>query len=131
MRQELWPAPQGEHGAEIQQYFAGRNRHLAEVLVAVEEHGRSIGFAELSIRSCADGCESDRVAYLEGWFVDSAFRRQGAGAALVRAAEQWARRLGCTEFASDTEIDNSASATAHKALGFAEVSRVICFRKAL
>src|SRR5438105_3700232 len=131
MRQELWPAPPGDHAAEIQQFFDGMNQQLAAVLVAVEEHGRPVGFAELSIRSHADGCDSDRVAYLEGWFVASAFRRKGAGTALVQAAETWARNQGCTEFASDTEIDNSASAAAHQALGFAEVSRLICFRKEL
>jgi aminoglycoside 6'-N-acetyltransferase I len=91
--------------------------------------GQPIGFAELSTRSHADGCDSDAVAYLEGWFVESSFRRKGAGRALVNAAEQWARNQGCTEFASDTEIDNGASAGAHKALGFVEVSRLISFRK--
>ncbi|HTE85366.1 MAG TPA: aminoglycoside 6'-N-acetyltransferase [Dehalococcoidia bacterium] len=131
MRQELWPSPQGEHAGEIRRFFDGRNNHLAEVLIAVEQHGRPVGFAELSIRSHADSCESSGVGYLEGWFVESSYRRRGAGAALVRAAEQWAREQGCTEFASDTEIDNDASAAAHKALGFEEVSRLICFRKQL
>jgi aminoglycoside 6'-N-acetyltransferase I len=131
MRQELWPAPAGEHAGEIQHFFDGSNPQLAAVLVAVKQHGQPVGFAELSIRSHADGCESNRVAYLEGWFVERTSRRQGAGTALVRAAEQWARAQGCTEFASDTDIDNSVSAAAHAALGFAEVSRVICFRKEL
>jgi aminoglycoside 6'-N-acetyltransferase I len=131
MRQELWPAPVGEHASEIRDYFEGRSKLLAEVLLAVDEQGRPIGFAELSIRSHADGCESNGVGYLEGWFVDSAGRRHGVGTALVRAAEAWARRQGCAEFASDVEIDNSVSAAAHRALGFVEVSRVITFRKAL
>jgi aminoglycoside 6'-N-acetyltransferase I len=131
MRQALWPAPPGEHAAEIRRYFEGMDKHLAEVLVAVEDGGRAVGFAELSIRSHADGCDSIGVGYLEGWFVESAFRRKRAGTALVNAAEQWARTQGCTEFASDTEIENEVSAAAHKALGFAEMSRVICFKKVL
>ena len=132
MRQQLWPAPPGEHAAEIQRFFANRAQTLlAEVLVAEDESGRAIGFAELSIRSHADGCDSRGVGYLEGWFVDAAHRRKGAGTALVRAAEQWAREQGCTEFASDVEIENDVSLAAHRFLGFEEVSRVVTFRKPL
>ncbi|HLY64244.1 MAG TPA: GNAT family N-acetyltransferase, partial [Chloroflexota bacterium] len=128
MRQELWPAAAGEHAAEIQHFFDGLDNRLAEVLMVLDRGGHPVGFAELAIRSHADCCESNRIGYLEGWFVDSRFRRQGAGRALVEAAEQWARNQGCKEFASDTEIENEASAAAHQALGFEEVSRVICFR---
>lgn len=131
MRGELWPAEASEHAAEIQQFLDGLNPLLNEVLIAVNESGSPIGFAELSIRSHVDGCESLGVGYLEGWFVDAAFRRQGVGAALIYAAEDWARQLGCTEFGSDTWLDNPASETAHKSLGFEEVDRVICFRKQL
>jgi aminoglycoside 6'-N-acetyltransferase I len=53
------------------------------------------------------------------------------GGALVRAAERWARSQGCREFASDAEADNRVSAAAHRALGFAEVGVVRCFRKDL
>lgn len=71
------------------------------------------------------------MAYLEGWYVEPDVRRRGIGRALVRAAEDWGRTQGCTEFASDTEIENAASAAAHTALGFEEVDRVRCFRKRL
>ena len=74
---------------------------------------------------------TDRVAYLEGWYVVPAARRQGVGAALVRAAEDWARSQGCTEFASDALIDNAVSAAAHRALGFQETVQIRCFRKLL
>jgi aminoglycoside 6'-N-acetyltransferase I len=131
MRQELWPSPAGEHAAEIELFFKAERRDPAEVLVAVEESGRAVGFVELSIRPYAEGCYSGRVAYLEGWFVESLSRGKGVGAALVRGAEDWARRQGCTELASDTEIDNAASASAHERLGFEEINRIICFRKAL
>jgi aminoglycoside 6'-N-acetyltransferase I len=49
----------------------------------------------------------------------------------VSAAEQWARDRGCHEFASDTELDNSMSAAAHRALGFENAGAIRCFRKAL
>jgi hypothetical protein len=41
------------------------------------------------------------VAYLEGWYVDRDVRRHGIGAALVHAAEAWARERGYRELASD------------------------------
>ena len=90
-----------------------------------------MGFIELSIRSHAEGCESDRVAYVEGWFVDETRRGQGIGAALMAAAQEWGRAHRATELASDAEVDNAGSIAAHCALGFAEVGRIVCFKKEL
>jgi len=132
MREALWPHLEGgSHAAEVQQYFAGKLRMPLEVLLAVDQSGGAIGFAELSIRSYAEECESDRVAYLEGWYVAPRFRRQGVGRALIAAAEEWGIRQGCTEFASDAELDNEVSASAHRSLGFEETVRIRCFRKVL
>jgi aminoglycoside 6'-N-acetyltransferase I len=131
MRQALWPSAEGEHAAEIAAFFAGTRSDPGEVLMAFDEAGAATGFVELSIRSYAEGCASDRVAYLEGWYVEPGMRRRGVGGALVRAAEEWGRSQGCTELGSDTEIDNTISAVAHRSLGFAEIERIICFRKTL
>ena len=132
MREALWPEADGnEHAAEIEQFLAGRFRNPLEVLLAVDADGAAVGFAELSIRPYAEGCVTDRVAYLEGWYVEPEARRLGVGRALVAAAESWARSQGCSEFGSDALIDNEISAAAHHALGFAEVERIRCFRKFL
>jgi aminoglycoside 6'-N-acetyltransferase I len=131
MRQTLWPSAAGEHAGEIARFFSGDRRDPLEVLLAIEDSGRAVGFAELSIRQSAEGCYSGRVAYLEGWFVEPAARRRGVGSALVKAAEAWGRDQGCTELASDVELGNTASAAAHSALGFAEIVRKVCFRKDL
>ena len=74
---------------------------------------------------------TDRVAYLEGWYVVPESRRQGVGRALVSAAEEWARAQGCAEFASDALLDNDVSAVAHRAIGFEETVQIRCFRKVL
>ena len=58
-------------------------------------------------------------------------RGQDAGRALILAAEEWGRAQGCREFASDAEPDDEVSAAAHRALGFADVGLVRCFRKDL
>jgi aminoglycoside 6'-N-acetyltransferase I len=131
MRQSLWPSAPGEHAGEIAAFFGGDRSDPAEVFIALDDGGRAIGFAEVSIRPYAEGCHSGRVAYLEGWFVEEASRRQGVGATLVAAVEEWGRAQGCTELGSDAEIHNAASAAAHRSLGFTEVERIICFRKAL
>jgi len=131
MRDALWPE-EGEksHPAEIARFLAGELKRLLAVLVA-EEGGKLLGFAELNIRPYADGCNTDRVGFLEGWYVVPEARRRGIGRALVAAAEDWARAQGCTEFASDTLADNNVSTAAHHALGFEEVEVIRCFRKDL
>jgi aminoglycoside 6'-N-acetyltransferase I len=58
-------------------------------------------------------------------------RRQGVGAALVRAAEAWARARGYRDLASDALLDNLPSHEAHVALGFGEVERSVKYRKVL
>ena len=130
MRCALWPEGLHDHGHEIQEFLNGFAREPQAVLVA-EVDGALVGFAELSIRNIAEGCAPGRVAYLEGWYVEPSARRRGIGRALVRAAENWGRNQGCTEFGSDAELENDASAAAHVALGFQEVERVRCFRKAI
>ena len=132
LRCALWPeGPAVEHRDEIARYFAGTLREPLEVLLAHDAAGAVVGFAELSIRSYAEDCVTDRVAYLEGWYVVPEARRRGVGRVLVAAAERWARAQGCSEFASDALIDNAVSALAHRALGFVETVQIRCFRKAL
>ena len=72
-----------------------------------------------------------RSVIIEGWYVDEDVRRQGVGGQLVKAAEQWALAQGCQEMASDCDIDNDVSFKSHLAIGYAEVERLIHFRKSL
>ena len=130
LRHALWPeGSEDGHRREIEGFLTDLDRRGA-VLVAEGESGL-LGFAEVSIRAYAEGCRTDRVGYLEGWFVEPAARQRGIGRRLVAAAEAWARSLGCVEFASDAEEGNQLGAAAHRALGFAEVGLIRCFRKDL
>jgi aminoglycoside 6'-N-acetyltransferase I len=132
MRLALWPeGSEAEHRRQIDQYFQGLARgRPAEVLLA-EDHGKVIGVVELAIRPYAEGCLSDRVAYLEGWYVVPEARRAGVGRALIAAAEEWGRAQGSTEFGSDADPGNDASIAAHRAAGFTDAGLVRCFRKDL
>jgi aminoglycoside 6'-N-acetyltransferase I len=130
MREALWPDDRGGHADEIRRFFADSSSSRDSVLVA-ESSGALVGFVELSLRAYAEGCETSPVAYLEGWFVSDQARSAGVGRALLRAAEEWGRANGCTEFASDAEAENAASADAHRACGFEDAGLIRCFRKRL
>ena len=132
LRQALWPAESpDELAAEARRFFVDGDALLEAVLLAEAKDGTLLGFAELSLRPYAEDCRTSPVAFLEGWYVIPAARRHGVGRALVSAAEQWARDRGCHEFASDTELDNSMSTAAHRALGFEDAGAIRCFRKDL
>jgi len=118
------------HEREVSAYFDGTASEPKAALLAVDGD-EVVGFAELSIRPCAEGCTTTNVAYLEGWYVRPEWRKAGIGRALVAASEEWAREQGCTEFASDTRFGNDTSIQAHRACGFSEVADVKCFRKML
>ena len=93
---------------------------------------KAVGFAQCQLRhDYVEGCETSPVGFLEGIYVDDAHRRGGVARALLSACEDWARSVGCTEFASDCELDNHDSLAWHLKAGFEEVNRTIWFAKKL
>jgi aminoglycoside 6'-N-acetyltransferase I len=132
LREALWPAAPGEHAAEIDRLLRdAAEAAWPQAALLAEVKGHAVGLAEVSVRPVAEGCASQRVGYLEGWYVEPACRRRGVGRALVAAFEDWARARGCRELASDTEHDNELSCRAHLALGFEDAGLVRCFRRSL
>ena len=129
LRAALWPGSLSDHEAETGQYFEQAVR-LPVVFVA-EAEGRLVGFLELDYRKYAPGCGSSPVPFIEGWFVEPAFQGRGIGRALIQAAEAHARAEGYEEIASDAEAENGDGIAAHRALGYEEIERVVCFRKSL
>jgi aminoglycoside 6'-N-acetyltransferase I len=129
LRAKLWPQENAaEHAVECAQMLTD---HGADGLLAFDPSGRLIGFIEVSLRSAAEGCETSPVGYVEGWFVIPMLRRKGVGSALFRAAEDWARARGCTEMASDTELENVSSQEAHERLGYTNVGVIVTYRRSL
>ncbi|MEP6788602.1 MAG: aminoglycoside 6'-N-acetyltransferase [Acidobacteriota bacterium] len=130
LRLKLWDeSSEDDHKDEMVGVL--ENSDAQFVVVADIGDGRLAGFLEASIRSHVEDCETDNVGYLEGWFVEEDYRRSGIGGRLVAFAEEWARRKGCTEMASDAEIDNDVSQKAHARLGYEETSRLVHLRKEL
>lgn len=126
----LWPeTPEETHRAEMREMLAWPE--LWAVFVAIGPESQLAGFVEVSLREDPESIKRHRIGYLEGWFVDPAYRRQGVGRGLVRAAEGWVRGQGCTVMDSDAEVMDETSHRAHAALGYREVERQVRFRKIL
>jgi aminoglycoside 6'-N-acetyltransferase I len=135
LREALWlDSTAAEHAQELASILAGKPIGIMPLVIFVAEATDKTltGFLEAGLRSCADGCDTSRpVGYVEGWYVAAAHRRQGVGAALLTAGEEWARSQGCREIASDTPITNTLSQTVHESLGFQVAERAVLYRKPL
>ena len=126
---ELWP----QHTVEaFEQEMASllADHECAVFLAAADD--RPVALAQCQLRyDYVEGTESSPVGYLEGIFVSEAFRHQGIAGRLLYSCEEWARTMGCREFASDCELTNDESRQFHLRMGFAEANRIICFAKRL
>ena len=92
----------------------------------------AIGFAQCQLRyDYVEGTDSSPVGYLEGIYVVDGYRQQGFARELLTACETWAKSKGCTEFASDCELENVQNLQFHLNVGFEEANRIICFTKKL
>jgi aminoglycoside 6'-N-acetyltransferase I len=130
MRLALWPHHNDkEMLAEMEVMLATPQE--TPVLIAFSQDGSPCGFLEGGLRKYADGCQSSPVGYIEGWYVDEAFREQGVGGAMVKTFEDWCWKMGLAEIGSDTWEDNLTSINAHKKLGYTEVERLVHFVKKL
>ena len=91
-----------------------------------------IGFAQCQLRhDYVEGTHSSPVGYLEGIFIVPKYRHKGYAKELLQKCELWAKAKGCSEFASDCELDNTDSFNFHMAMKFEEANRIICLKKEL
>lgn len=102
------------------------------VIFMISIKDQAIGLAQCQLRhDYVEGTDSSPVGYLEGIFVEQEYRNKGYAKELLQKCEEWAKKMGCVEFASDCELNNKASLAFHLRMGFAEANRVICFTKKL
>lgn len=129
LRHTLWPELDlAGHHEELKD-LCSQPQRFGQFL-AFSDQNEAQGFVEIAIRTdYVNGTNTSPVAFLEGIFVLPQFRTQGIARALIKQAEAWALEKGCTELASDTPLDNTASQSMHKALGFQETERVVYFCK--
>jgi len=92
----------------------------------------AMGFAQCQLRhDYVEGTDSSPVGYLEGIYVADGYRKRGIAGALLSACEGWAKAKGCSEFASDCQLENAQSLQFHRNAGFEEANRIVCFTKKL
>ena len=127
---KLWPHHTEEEMEE--EMAALLQKEDAAVFLLYCGEGEAAGFAQCQLRhDYVEGCDTSPVGFLEGVYVDDAYRRCGVARSLLSACEDWARSVGCTEFASDCELDNTDSLAWHLKNGFEETNRTIWFTKKL
>lgn len=128
MRKQLWKPDDGDDfSIEVQRILAAPNQTAFLALL----DSQIAGFSEISIRTYADGCKTNNVGYLEGIYVKPEFRRRGISRFLLSKCIEWFESQGCSEMASDAEIDNLVSVKMHEALGFQSLKPIIQFTRAL
>ena len=100
-----------------------------ECLVVVDDDHEIIGFMELSLRNIVDGCVGGPVGYIEGLYLKPDQRGKGYGKHLVGEAASWFKDRGCTEMATDAEIQDTNAQEFYKRAGFKEMWHVVQFKK--
>ena len=124
---QLWPDYAAE---EMRSEFADMIAKPDAAFFLAYADKTAVGFAQCQLRhDYVEGTDSFPVGYLEGIYVAEEYRKHGIAKALLAACEDWAKAQGCTEFASDCELENTQSLQFHLNVGFEEANRIICFTK--
>lgn len=126
---KLWP----EHTVtEMEAEFVESLAQEDTVVFFCNVDRQTVGFAQCGLRhDYVEGTETSPVGYLEGIYIEESFRRKGYARELLSACRQWAREMGCREFASDCELSNIQSLQFHLHCGFEEANRIVCFTQTL
>ena len=125
----LWP---GHDLEELQTEFAELIGRDCDAVFLCYAEDMPVGFAHCSLRhDYVEGTNTSPVGYLEGVYVRPEYRGRGVAAQLLKSCEDWAKDIGCTEFASDCELQNTDSLAFHLSAGFSEANRTIHFTKRL
>ena len=123
----LWPHHSEEEMAEN---FVELLKKMDAACFLAYDKDQPVAFAQCQLRyDYVEGTDYSPVGYLEGIYVMDTYRERGIARELLTACEEWAKSMGCREFASDCELGNDESLRFHLRTGFEEVNRIICFVK--
>ena len=110
----------------LERYIKGKETSVFKYVI----DNKCVGLALVSLRhDYVEGCITSPVGYLEAICVLEKYRKQGIASILCKECEDWAKARGCSEFASDCELNNEASLNFHLSIGFKETNRIIHFVK--
>lgn len=122
LRNKIWPDC---YLADCQHDFDKYNQNIENnYCIIAYVNNDPVAFLEGRIRDYAEGCTTDHIGYLEGWYVANAFRNLGIGKKLFLKFMEWCKSKNLAEIASDSLLDNQLSQNVHKALGFKEMGTI-------
>ena len=116
------PETLGERLADL------RTRTADELLVAVDEHDSPIGWVHVALLATL---EASHLAAINGLVVEEGHRSSGIGAALVDAAERWARDRGASAILVRSRSTRERAHRFYERIGYVEVKRSHVFEKPL
>ena len=105
-----------------------RTHGVGEVFVAADAHDRVLGWTHVVPRL---HLEEAPFAELAGLVVGDGARGSGVGAALLSAAEEWARRNGFAHFRVRSNVVRERAHRFYLRDGYVERKRQVVFDKAL
>ncbi len=105
-----------------------RDEGVGEVFVAADAHDRVLGWTHVVPRL---HLEEDAFAELAGLVVGDAARGAGVGAALLSAAEQWARQRGFAQCRVRSNVVRERAHRFYRREGYVERKRQVVFDKPL
>jgi len=98
------------------------------LLVAEDGDGRVVGWIHTGVRRFLT---SDTFAQIDGLVVEASARRRGAGRALVRAAEEWARGRGFSVLRIHSNVQRTEARSFYETVGYEVIKSQWVFRKTL
>ncbi len=118
--------PTGAGDVERRLRNAGGEGHA--VFVAETHGGRTVGWVQVCARTIL---VSDRHGEVEGLVVDREWRSKGVGRALMKQAEEWARKTGCTSVSLRSNVVREGARPFYESMGYEVVKTQWAFRKTL
>ena len=119
-----YEASTGEVTARLARLLARPDQHF----IVAEIEGRLIGWVHVDVVEYID---SEPYAHVAGLVVSRDHRRQGIGAALMAAAETWAREQGCAVIRLRSSATRTAAHRFYESVGYTNVKTQYAFAKAL
>jgi GNAT superfamily N-acetyltransferase len=98
------------------------------VLVAELSSGQIAGWVGMYIFRSV---EMDHCTFISGLIIDETFRSQGIGRGLLKAAEEWARHMGCRAICVSSNVIRSSAHAFYLSNGYRSVKTQTTFLKDL
>jgi len=103
-------------------------RTTDQILVAADARDRPIGWVHVARHATL---EMSNTAVIHGLVVDQSTRSSGIGAALVDAAESWARQHGATSIIVRSRNTRERAHRFYERIGYVEIKRSHVFARSL